>query len=234
MIAEVFGVLTVAVCTSHGLVNQGGCPTAPPTHTPKKRELFDWVLGIPFSDRTQSNLFIGVNPLTDEIFGILSLSLFEIELQIESDHSQCIRSAVGQSISGSSKQFRRYLVSFVDKYNISTKATVIEEVRIWSEGEFLFIWSCVNLSGNTHDEAVLLIWSLRAASNRSYPNLVHLREAAGKYLAHQIINQMLLTLMANESVGGTKFQYCPAKESTSYFIIITWIFVCIVMLFICL
>lgn len=233
MIAKVFCLLTVAVSISHGLVTHGGCPAAPATHMPHTRGSFDWVLGIPFSESTQSNLFVEVNPFNRGTLVILLLSWFKVELNIESDDGQCTRSAVGTATSKNDIKILKYRVSVVDKFNISSEETVFEEVRMWTEGQFLFIWSCVNLAENTHDEAVLLIWSSRP-SNRSYPNLVNLREAAGKYLEEPIINAMMLTLMTNESVGGIPFKYCSAEESTFYFIIITLLFVCIVMLFTCL
>lgn len=99
---------------------------------------------------------------------------------------------------------------------------ITEKVKLWFDGDFLFIWCCVNAVNGTHDEAVIIIsmdlkysWDLvdKYAANK-YLNRV--KAIARKYISDQILNTIDWShheLIAPKQYPTHDLLKCPIVEN---------------------
>lgn len=168
------------------------CPEVPPTH---KKTCFytqtDTIFSIPFSpgkpthlfmemsetDLKENNYDIVVTANDDEAQGLTGFELFE-----RGNRSALILDFVADNN-----------FSFTMKSTYSDGNPIFEDVRVWCDEPFYFIWSCVEGKDETavHEEALIILKEAYTLSK------VDLRSVSLKYLGSHLMGLINLEKEAN-------------------------------------
>lgn len=187
--------LILQLVTTSGVKLSGPCPTMPPTSRYKRATVYYLLAIVPFSADHPSNIF-KENAVSLAFSGAFNaeppegLKVYFIGFGI-----------IGTFENNKNESF--FLRTIVmDGYEMETLCSVpiFEEVRIWHEGPFSFLWSCVNSQSQMeHDEALLVF----KTTNRFHET--ELLDVSGK-----VVSKVMMTHL--KLVGDTQKQIsyiCP-------------------------
>lgn len=230
-----FPYLLLFVCAIrvNGVNLPGDCPNAPSTHhIPIDCSVEEVIRGIPLSTNDESFVFNfkEINSTSASEFAVVFASFeeeVEISLNIYFDtfvpglqwHSKLQTQNGNESIilKGSA-----YVQHRKGPEELKCFKRPIETVRIWYDGQFVIIWSCVGISTKQHDEGVIIA---RTKNNQQNPSdiMKSLQTMARKYLSESIMEKIDWSptiLKRNSKPTYIKTYKCLDRESLSPFIVL--------------
>lgn len=194
----------------------GGCPKVPSTHTLKKMDPLILIYSIPFSCNKPSYLFREVNGSDIVSYRILfnrleSSGLYEI---VKVNHlpppQNICRSLVTKNDSSLALNSTIYIFP---RTNLGCYNPFQEEIRVWFEGSFVFIWSCVETEDLMERNEAVIICSSAEISKYSTEDL---RAVAEKYVSKELIHAIDLSHPANLWTEGNEDRLftCPGESQS--------------------
>lgn len=242
-----------------GIKLPGVCPSVPPTHT-RKPLLNDLVpniyFGLPFSEKHTSHLFKDINARTAPEFGVVletsnimdevggfDNALIAIKLIYQRRQyslSDVTVDALNQTLILKSSVFDDPAAEeTVAKW---CHQTISENVRLWYDGCFVIIWSCINTPDHHHDEALLLLASVEPPHSRKtnftyceYTNsaMAHgLNQTSRKYVGDAVVDWVDWSKEPRLGPDTRPFE-CPAMNSFFQFRALLFYVVSLAILYSC-
>lgn len=194
----------------------GPCPAAPNTHLPEINvQLYpETILGIGFSDENPSHVFKEITSKNSHGFEIL-LQKMEQSYIVNISYTDYNRPPISMlncvgtvEKNNNSISLETEIFETVNESNDIVRKKchkkIRENIRIWIEGDFIIIWSCINGSkSRDHDEAAIFLVNRPADNSTSfvdrfyltYPDKVEemikrLKTAARKYLSLPLLEKI--------------------------------------------
>lgn len=212
-------ILIIVFSFARGINLQGDCPKVPPSQSIPWR--LHWphhiIRNVPFALDKPTHLFQDKDPTVISGFTVQFVDNSQLAESIvlsfdltEEDPANLVRS-IGDQTGGSytlntsiyklDTSRNRYLPA--NCFNV-----IVEEVKVWFDTSFLFLYSCATLKNGTHDVA-LMILDLKDEFYNFYSNvslteggLRNLTKFAQKYLSQQLF----------EKIDWSYSQYTPATR----------------------
>lgn len=158
-----FKLLLLLLCVDVFCVKfPGSCPNVPPTHYKCKEIEVDSfqevVIGIPFSPERPSNLFCEIIRIADP---------YSFEFAVDEINNRITSTLIFWNPKG--KPYNIHSIGYLDpqvpsiSLNSSSRSdilkpiSIVDNIRLWCEGEFLLIWSCDQITSTHHEEALMFI-----------------------------------------------------------------------------
>lgn len=229
----------------------GACPKVPPTHS-----YYDWdilgsqtFLGISFSAENPSHLFKEMNHSTSFGFniGLRVKGYLEKKLRITVTYSSNphqgtfegygVLDSSNQSISLDTLVYEINIINSKD-YPMKCITPIKENIRVWVDGDFVIIYSCINSTKtNHHDEAVILLVSQPKDIDYFveryyyvYPEKVEEMLKDLKMVAKKYLSGALLAML--EWPRNISFEYLTYNPYECPAFVIPWFLVSIIFCFI--
>lgn len=172
MSEKILLLLIIKVFATKGVLLDGHCPTVPPTHyLPNNRTGKFYndnfvVRNVPFETGHPSQLFrernhnlkakFSYNRNEDNFYFILFYDLKDtLNRYVRSNADVYPNDPEVLNMKMESEVCKEYEEGYAPK-PFSCHNTSVDEVRLWFEGQFIFIWSCTDKSTYQHDEAVII------------------------------------------------------------------------------
>lgn len=183
--------LFLLCAVGQGLLLPGDCPPVPATHFPENKDLGSSILhGVPFLTRRPSHIF-KVYDLTHRR-GALTKQNVNDSFNVNTNTVLRANCNITQYDAGFDQSLElRTIIHRNTEPVVACNNLIIEDVRIWFEGPFTVIWSCVSAENHTmHDEAVLIITTLLTYRSQKgiFAIMQELNKTARKYLSDSLLD----------------------------------------------
>lgn len=200
-------ILIIVFSFARGINLQGSCPKVPPSQSIPWR--LDWshhiIRNVPFTFDKPTHLFQDKDPKIISGFTVQFVDNSQLAESIvlaydltEKDPSnvvRCISDKSGGIYTLNTSIYK--LDTSTNRYLPANCINVIlEEVNVWFDKDFLFLYSCTNLTNGSHDVAVIILdledEFYNYYSNRSMTEgrLRNLTTFAKKYLSRQLLEKI--------------------------------------------
>lgn len=191
----------------HGLLVTGKCPKVPTTHLlPPLSGGFEPVMGVPYEPPRKSHFFKEINGQNNRYFDIaLNYSGYRlISIIIQTHKNNRTVRTIGkvdwdllENIASITSQYSLE-ISGLNETSIVCWNVISESVSVWFDRGFVIIWSCVQISEDLNDQAVLILLVPEQKSNQSifnypdlYPGVIkELDEVSRNYLTRSFIDNI--------------------------------------------
>lgn len=219
----------------------GLCPKVPQAQEiPEKfvKQNLQLIREVPFTKDQQSYYF---NQIHNSYKAVISLHYndnedYSLTLQYE-NWKNGNNLQVGSSIKIVNGSEFILLKSFMytqlpDSLPLFCKHFIIDNVRIWFDGDVMFIWSCVNTTTSDHDEAVFVVVAGRKPDQEPWDILMSIKNISEKYLSQNLINQIDWSKKYKTLIKTDGFN-CPLGiNSFTTIIVFAYVGLCILIFFV--
>lgn len=203
-----------------GVIFHGGCPVRPPTHSLKSpsnlssiESFYDVIFNIPHSAINVSYLFKVPLLAWNTINFIGGVSNHKnLTLNLTPTHSK------GNSFNVQSVvEYSDQIIQIRTTVNFKTKPMscikpIREEIRIWYDSRYLFIWSCKENAQRTHRDEALIVCSESAAVHSGKEDAMDYR--AWTSLARKYVSQDMMNRIATYNI---RFDWAVISEERLFF-----------------
>lgn len=246
-----FQTILVIVCftVAGGVILPGRCPIVPASHRFPNKNISDVNIlrQVPFAKNTSSYLFHEMSPIllpgfVASFFNGDSVMLSFLYQDSPLGDSYALASAHmnSESITLNSTVYVRNITNFNVQYiPMDCHKPIVEEVRLWQDGGFVIIWSCVNSFDGNHDEAVMMIeWGRAFYSDYNvFPHtsenlLKSLKRTSQTYLSEPLLKQIDWSMFEynghpqSQTPPSRPFE-CSRKKLIDDFMVLSFIVICV-------
>lgn len=207
-----------------GISLPGNCPKTAPTHLMPEdsRREYHLIRLVPCSSDTPTHMFrkISLDKISELTFNVFGYKDYIVIKYKETNEvtPNVVRSSVvlnGEWITlNSSIQIEATSEQFEPN---PCYPAIEEDVKLWVDGDFMFLWTCRNTTHETHDEAVMIIAVTYNYydyyRNRSLVEgiLSNLQVTARKYLSPDLLSQIDWSYHNTSHIKPQDMYYDPFK-----------------------
>lgn len=202
---------SILLCTVSGIKLPGLCPNVPVTHDlDNTARIYPYIIyRIPLMSENPSYFFRELSvPMIGKAY-LRSLSLnngtyliSEVSRGVKTTyrlHSEAVRNNNTITITSH--------ISDVTELPMLCYPNIVEEIRIWYVGDFVFIWSCVEYDGSKeHDEALIILVNFKVLHLNHYPiqKTQVLLNAAQGYISGTLLEKVNFSYPENLWTGANE------------------------------
>lgn len=194
--------LVFLLCISvHGVILPGSCPITPPTHDIALKTLYDHTVirVVPFSSQKPTYLFRPISQ-TD---------IWRYQLVLSQERAKLFRFVFFPTKEIPLRSFMAHVLDYGPSYTINSTIVfvqspteylpvscypaIVEDVKFWQGEGYFFIWSCVNATKNSHDEALMIAYrhSIQDLNREETEELINnISKTAQKYMLKPLLSQI--------------------------------------------
>lgn len=228
MTYEYIAYFSIFVCTVSGIKLPGLCPNVPVTHDlDNMTRIYPYIIyRIPLMSENPSYLF---RELSAPMIGKTYLSSLSLKngTYLISEVSRGIKTTYrihSEAIGNNNTITITSHISDVKELPLSCYPNIVEEIRIWYVGDFVFIWSCLEYDESTgHDEALIILVNFKVLHSNHYPvqKTQVLLNAAQGFISGKLLEKVNFSYPDNLWTGANEDQQFNCRSDVKSIIPVT-------------
>lgn len=199
----------IVVCATEAIILPGSCPDALHSHSLPEFETFSIIYSIPFSANKSSYLF---REIVARDIKYYKIHFFQSPVHgehqivkyntIRVDTRNTCTNVARANNASITLNSTISLKSPKSSQDLECVGTIEEEVRVWFDGRYIFLWSCVDDESKEERDEAVIIGTVRDTMYPEYEvdptkDIVELKEIASIYLSEALVNLVNLSYPDN-------------------------------------